>query len=97
MSGDGVLLYTREVEDAQDGTLEQEIAYYHSEEMWDWAGTAGAVEWIRGSILESLKWKKDDNDDGTDDEVQTSCLTKKYFSEREEELAMAKRKLKKWQ
>ena len=46
------------------------------------------MEWIRGSILESFKWKNDDNDDATVDEEQTSCLTKADF-EREEELATA--------
>ena len=63
--------------------------------MRKWA-TGSAVEWIRGSILESFKWKNDDNDDATVDEEQTSCLTKADF-EREEELATAENDIiKKW-
>ena len=60
-------LYMEEVEDAEDGTLEQAIECCHSEEMGNWAGTESAVEWIRGSILEYLNGK-DGNDDDTDDE-----------------------------
>jgi len=68
-------LYTEEVEDTEDGTLEQTIEYCHLEEMGNWAGMEGDVEFIRGSILESLNGKdgndhgdKDGNDDDTDDE-----------------------------
>ena len=102
-----VMEYTEEVEDAEDGTLEQAIEYCHSDEMGNWAGTEGAVEWIRGCILESLNRKDGDDKDGdgdddgddedtddtddTDDEEQTSCLTKKDV-EWEENLATAEKK-----
>jgi len=87
-----VMEYTEEVEDAEDGTLEQAIEYCHSEEMGNWAGTEGAVEWIRGCILESLNGKDgNDGDDDDTDEEETSCLTKKDF-EWEEKLATAEKK-----
>jgi hypothetical protein len=57
--------YTDEVEDAEDGTLDQAIEYYNSEEMGNWVGTEGAVEWIRSVILESL----DGDDDPEIDEI----------------------------
>jgi len=74
-----VMEYAEEVEGAEDGTLEQAIKCFHSEEMGNWTGTEGAVEWILGCILESLNGKGDNggDKDDNDDEVETSCLTKK--------------------
>jgi hypothetical protein len=60
-----VMEYTDEVEDAEDGTLDQAIEYYNSEEMGNWVGTEGAVEWIRSVILEIL----DGDDDPESDEI----------------------------
>jgi len=49
-----VMEYTDEVEDAEDGTLEQAIEYCNSEEMGSWVGTEGAVQWIRQVLVMAL-------------------------------------------
>jgi len=49
-----VFEYTEDIEDADNGTLEQAIEYCNSEQMGSWVGTEGAVEWIRSAILQAL-------------------------------------------
>ena len=57
-----VMEYTEDVEDAPDASLEQAIEYCNSDAMGDWAGTDGALEWIKDVILNAL------NSDGTNGE-----------------------------
>jgi len=49
-----VFEYTEDIEDAQNGSLEQAIEYCNSEQMGSWVGTEGAVEWIRSAIVQAL-------------------------------------------
>jgi hypothetical protein len=49
-----VMEYTDDVEDAEDGSLEQAIEYCNSEQMGNWLGSDGAVEWIREEVLRAL-------------------------------------------
>jgi hypothetical protein len=56
--------YTDDVEDAPDGSLEQAIEYCNSEQMGNWLGTEGAVEWIRGVILRALNSSSEGNTSG---------------------------------
>ena len=49
-----VMEYTEDVEDALDGSLEQAIEYFSSEQMGSWVGTEGAIEWIRTTIVDAL-------------------------------------------
>ncbi len=59
-----VMEYTDEVEDAEDGTLEQAIEYCNSEQMGSWLGTEGAVEWVRTIIIKTLNSKEEDPEGG---------------------------------
>jgi hypothetical protein len=56
-----VMEYTDDVEDAEDGTLEQAIEYCTSEQMGSWIGTEGATEWIKGAIVEALNGTSEKN------------------------------------
>mmetsp|Transcript_23840 Transcript_23840/g.35445 ORF Transcript_23840/g.35445 Transcript_23840/m.35445 type:complete len:470 (-) Transcript_23840:416-1825(-) len=49
-----VMEYTDDVEDAQDGTLEQAIEYCNSEQMGNWIGTEGAVDFLKSAIIEVI-------------------------------------------
>ncbi len=49
---DKVMEYTEDVEDANDGTLEQAVEYCNSEQMGSWIGTEGAIDWIRSKLNE---------------------------------------------
>jgi hypothetical protein len=49
-----VMEYTDDVEDAEDGTLEQAIEYCNSEQMGSWVGTEGAIEWVQSVIVRVL-------------------------------------------
>ncbi|GFH52657.1 hypothetical protein CTEN210_09133 [Chaetoceros tenuissimus] len=63
-----VMEYTEDVEDAPDASLEQAIEYCNSDAMGDWAGTDGALEWIKEVILNALNSNGtktgEDNSDG---------------------------------
>ena len=61
-----VMEYTDEVEDAEDGTLEQAIEYCNSEEMGNWLGTEGAVEWVRDIIVQTLYSKDEIGEEDSD-------------------------------
>jgi hypothetical protein len=63
-----VMEYTDDVEDAEDSTLEQAIEYCNSEEMGNWLGTGGAVDWIRDMILRTSNSKEEI------DEQDSDCL-----------------------
>lgn len=52
---DKVFEYTEDLEDEENGSLLQAIEYCNSEQLGNWDGTEGAVEWIRGVILQSLR------------------------------------------
>lgn len=49
-----IMEYTEDVEDAEDGTLEQAIEYCNSEQMGSWVGTEGAIEWVQSVIVRVL-------------------------------------------
>lgn len=49
-----VMEYTDDAEDAPDGSLEQAIEYFTSEQMGSWIGTEGAIDWIRKTIVDAL-------------------------------------------
>ena len=49
-----VMEYTDEVEDTENGTIEQAIEYCNSEQMGSWLGTDDAVEWIRTILLRCI-------------------------------------------
>lgn len=66
-----VMEYTDEVEDAEDGTLEQAIEYCNSEEMGNWLGTEGAVDWIKALIIETLNSNQKESDD---EDIDTETL-----------------------
>lgn len=51
-----VMEYTDELEDAEDGTLEQAIEYCSSEQMGSWVGTEGAIEWVQSVIIKASKY-----------------------------------------
>jgi hypothetical protein len=71
-----VMEYTDEVEDAEDGTLEQAIEYCNSEEMGNWLGTEGAVEWVQDIILRTLysEGRAEDDDDEESESLQKEDL-----------------------
>ncbi len=56
-----VMEYTNDVEDAEDGTLEQAIEYCNSEQMGSWIGTEGAVEFVKSAIIEVLNSEPEKN------------------------------------
>lgn len=43
--------YVDEIEDADEGTLEEAIEYCNSDQMGHWLGTDGALEWVRETLL----------------------------------------------
>ena len=72
--------YTEDIEDAENGSLEQAIEYCNSEEMGSWVGTEGAVEWIRSAIVQALNSSPQSDTDKSllekDDVDWLSCLVK---------------------
>ena len=52
-----VVEFVEDVEDAEDGTVEQAIEYCNSEQMSHWIGTEGAIDWIRSFLLQAIKSK----------------------------------------
>lgn len=65
-----VFEYTEDIEDAENGSLEQAIEYCNSEQMGSWVGTEGAVEWIRGALLQALHVSVQG---GTDESLLERC------------------------
>eukprot|EP00978_Attheya_sp_CCMP212_P029119 scaffold102442_cov54-Attheya_sp.AAC.3 len=51
---ESVMEYTDEIEDSDEGTLEEAIEYCSSEQMGTWLGTEGAIEWLRRNVLRAL-------------------------------------------
>ena len=49
-----VMECTEDIEDAPDGSLEQAIEYFSSEQLGSWVGTEGAIIWIRKTLVEAL-------------------------------------------
>lgn len=49
-----VMEFTDEVEDVENGTIEQAIEYCNSEQVGSWLGTEGAIQWIRGVLLRGI-------------------------------------------
>uniref|UniRef100_A0A7S2RPG7 Uncharacterized protein n=1 Tax=Eucampia antarctica TaxID=49252 RepID=A0A7S2RPG7_9STRA len=49
-----VMEYTDEVEDAENGSIEQAIEYCNSEQMGSWLGTEDAIQWIRSVLLRCI-------------------------------------------
>lgn len=49
-----VMEFTDEVEDAENGTIEQAIEYCNSEQIGSWLGTEGAIQWIQTVLLRCI-------------------------------------------
>ena len=52
---ESVMEYTDEIEEADEGTLEEAIEYCNSEQWGAWIGTDGAVDWVRGVLLRATQ------------------------------------------
>jgi hypothetical protein len=55
-----VMELMEDIEDAEDGTVEQALEYCNSEQMNAWIETEGAVMWIRNFLVRSIKTPIDD-------------------------------------
>jgi len=49
-----VFEYVEDVEDAEDGSLEQAIEYCNSEQVGSWIGIEGVIDWLRFMIVQAL-------------------------------------------
>jgi tetratricopeptide (TPR) repeat protein len=62
---ESVMEYTDEIEEADEGTLEEAIEYCNSEQWGAWIGTDGAVEWVLEVLLGATQGRQPGSEGGT--------------------------------